>query len=130
MNVRDRIEDVIDSLRSLGDGVPSTDVVQQPQRESAGKDAEREAAVRVRETEIDPEQAVRRARGQVSVRHARAVDALFRAQAQDIAATPGQIEELHEARAAFNDLRPHGSHDAEAVYKRNPELAAEAASGD
>lgn len=40
------------------------------------------------------------------VRHARAVDAIFKGQAQDMAATPGQVQELHEARAAFNDLRP------------------------
>lgn len=129
-NVRDRIEDIIDSLRSPGDGVPGTDAVQRPEREIAEKDAEREAAIRVRDAEIDPEQAIRRARGQAFVRHARAVDAIFRARAQDIAATPEQIEELHEARSAFNELRPHGSHDAETVYKRNPELAAEAASGD
>src|SRR5690606_38475669 len=54
-NVRDRIEDIIDGLRSPGDGVPGADAVQQPERESAGKEAEREAAIRVREAEIDPE---------------------------------------------------------------------------
>jgi len=129
-NVRDRIEDIIDSLRSPGDGVPGADAVKQPEREIAGKDAEREAAARMREAEIDPELAIRRARGQAFVRHARAVNAIFKAQAHDIAATPEQIEELHEARGAFNDLRPHGSYDAEAAYKRNPELATEAASGD
>ena len=116
-NVRDRIEGIIDGLRSPGHDVPGRDSVQQPERESAGKKAE-----------IDPEAALRRARA--FVRHARAVDAIFKAQAQDIAATPGQIEELHEARAGFDKLRPHGSHDAEAVYKKNPELATEAASGD
>ncbi|PRD43035.1 Ti-type conjugative transfer relaxase TraA [Phyllobacterium phragmitis] len=129
-NVRDRIEDIIDSLRSPGDGVPGSDAVKQPEREVAGKDADREAAARVPKAEIDPEQATRRARGQAFVRHARAVDAIFKAQAHDIAATPEQIEELQEARTAFNDLRPHGSHDAEAVYKRNPEFATEVASGD
>lgn len=129
-NVRDRIEDIIDGLRSPGDGVPGTDAVKQPEREIAGKEAEREAAIRVQEAELDPEQAIRRARGQAFVRHARAVDAIFRAQAQDIAAMPEQIEELQEARTGFDKLRPHGSHDAEAVYKRNPELATEAASGD
>ncbi|ALC11514.1 Ti-type conjugative transfer relaxase TraA [Sphingopyxis sp. 113P3] len=118
-NVRDRIEDIVDSLRSSGNGVPGTDAVQQPERENAGKEAE-----------IDPEAALRRARGRAFVRHARAVDAILRAQAQDIAATPEQIEELQEARTGFDKLRPHGSHDAEAVYKRSPELATEAASGD
>src|SRR5690606_3621774 len=85
-NVRDRIEDIVDSLRSSGNGVPGTDAVQQPERENAGKEAE-----------IDPEAALRRARGRAFVRHARAVDAILRAQAQDIAATPEQIEELQEA---------------------------------
>ena len=117
-NVRDRIEDIIDSLRSPGDGVPGTDAAQ-PEREIAGKEAE-----------IDPEAELRRARGRAFVRHARAVDAIFRTQAQDIAATPEQIEELQEARTSFDKLRPHGSHDAEAVYKKNPELATQAASGD
>ncbi|TWG49797.1 Ti-type conjugative transfer relaxase TraA [Aminobacter sp. J44] len=117
--VRDRIDGLLDGLRSPGSGVPGADAVKQPERESAGKEAE-----------IDPEAALRRARGRAFVRHARAVDAILRAQAQDIAATPEQIEELQEARTGFDKLRPHGSHDAEAVYKRNPELAAEAASGD
>lgn len=118
-NVRDRIEDIIDSMRSPDHDVPGMHAVQQPEREIAGKEAE-----------IDPEAALRRARGRAFVRHARAVDAILRAQAQDITATPEQIEELQEARTGFDKLRPHGSHDAEAVYKRNPELATEAASGD
>jgi len=37
---------------------------------------------------------------------------------------------LQEARQRFEEVRPHGSHDAEAAYKKNPQLAAEAASGD
>ncbi len=47
-----------------------------------------------------------------------------------MAATPGQVQELHEARAEFDELRSHGSRDAEAVYKKNPEFAAAVASGD
>ncbi len=37
---------------------------------------------------------------------------------------------VNEAGAALNDLRPNGSHDAEAVFKRNPGFAADVASGD
>ncbi|HML91733.1 Ti-type conjugative transfer relaxase TraA [Methyloceanibacter sp.] len=122
-NVRDRIEGIVNDLRSPGDGVPGADAVQRPERERTDKQAAE------RQAREDPEVALRRARGRAFVRHARAVDAIFKAQANDIAATPGQVHELHEARAAFNDLRPHGSHDAEAVYKRNPELATEVASG-
>src|SRR5690606_25664622 len=118
-DVRERIDATLDGLRSPGDAGPDREPVRQPERENAGKEAE-----------IDPEAALRRARGRAFVRHARAVDAILRAQAQDIAATPEQIEELQEARTGFDKLRPHGSHDAEAVYKRSPELATEAASGD
>jgi hypothetical protein len=37
--------------------------------------------------------------------------------------------ELQEARKVFEEVRPYGSHDAEAAYKKNPELASEAATG-
>ncbi len=75
-----------------------------------------------RMVEEDPEAALRRARGRALVRHARAVDAIFAAQEQGGKAGPDQVRELQEAR-------PYGSHDAEAAYKKNPELATEAASG-
>ncbi len=39
------------------------------------------------------------------------------------------MKELREARKVFEEVRPYGSHDAEAAYKKNPELALEAASG-
>ncbi len=83
-----------------------------------------------RKVEEDPEAALRRARGGALVRHARAVDAIFAAQDQGGRASPDQIRELQEARQRFEEVRPYGSHDAEAAYKKNPELAAEAASGD
>jgi Ti-type conjugative transfer relaxase TraA len=83
-----------------------------------------------RKVEEDPEAALRRARGRALVRHARAVDAIFAAQDQGGRASPDQIRELQEARQRFEEVRPYGSHDAEAAYKKNPELAAEAASGD
>ncbi|WP_315766595.1 MULTISPECIES: Ti-type conjugative transfer relaxase TraA [unclassified Bradyrhizobium] len=83
-----------------------------------------------RKVEEDPEAALRRARGRALVRHARAVDAIFAAQDQGGRASPDQIKELQEARQRFEEVRPYGSHDAEAAYKKNPELAAEAASGD
>src|SRR5690606_33086785 len=121
--LRDAVDGMLDGLRSPDNGVPGADGVKQPEREKAGRrEAERQA-------EADPEEALRRARGRAFVRHARAVDAIFKVQAQDMAATPGQVRELHEARAGFDDLRPHGSRDAEAVYKKNPEFAADVASG-
>jgi hypothetical protein len=44
-------------------------------------------------------------------------------------ASPEQVKELQKARRVFEDVRPYGSHDAEAAYKENPELAREAAGG-
>jgi Ti-type conjugative transfer relaxase TraA len=120
--VRDAVDDMLDRLRAPGDGVPGPEAG--TGRESTGK------PVAERQIGEDPEAALRRARGRAFVRHARAVDAIFKTQDRDIAATPEQVQELHEARAAFNDLRPDGSRDAEAVYKRNPNFAADVASGD
>ena len=77
----------------------------------------------------DPEEALRQARTKALVRHARAVDAIFEMQEQGGKASPEQVKELQEARKVFEEVRPYGSHDAEAAYKKNPELAQEAATG-
>ncbi len=82
-----------------------------------------------RKVEEDPAEALRKARTKALVRHARAVDAIFDAQERGGRASPEQVEELQEARKVFEDVRPHGPHDAEAAYKKNPELAQEAATG-
>ena len=102
---------------------------------NAGKGKERYAAER-RETEAperkvaeDPEKELRRVRTRALVRHARAVDAIFEAQEMGGEASPEQVKELQEARKVFEEVRPYGSHDAEAAYKKNPELAREAAGG-
>ena len=42
---------------------------------------------------------------------------------------PEQVKELQKARQDFKEVRPYGSHDAEAAYKKYPELAHEAAGG-
>ena len=39
------------------------------------------------------------------------------------------MKELQAARRVFEEVRPYGSHDAEAAYKKNLELASEAAGG-
>jgi len=82
-----------------------------------------------RKVEEDPEEALRKARTKALVRHARAVDAIFEIQERGGRASQEQVKELQESRAAFEEVRPHGSHDAEAAYKKNPELAQEAATG-
>jgi hypothetical protein len=57
------------------------------------------------------------------------VDAIFEAQEMGGRASPEQVKELQKARQAFEEVRPYGSHDTEAAYKKDPELAREAASG-
>jgi hypothetical protein len=101
-----------------------------PERDRSAPQAERRVAeTREREVVGDPEAALRRARTQALVRHARAVDAIFEVQDIGGKASPEQVKELQQARKAFEELRPHGSHDAEAAYKKYPDLAREAASG-
>ena len=77
----------------------------------------------------DPEAEARRVRTRALVRHARAVDAIFEAQEMGGEASPEQVKELQKARRAFEEVRPYGSVDAEAAYKKNPELAHETAGG-
>jgi hypothetical protein len=77
----------------------------------------------------DPEAALRRARTKALVRHARAADAIFEAQETGGQASPDQVTELQKSRRVFEDVRPYGSVDAEAAYKKNPDLAHEAGSG-
>jgi hypothetical protein len=77
----------------------------------------------------DPEKELRRVRTRALVRHARAADAIFEAREMGGEASPEQVKELQKARQVFEEVRPYGSHDAEAAYKKNPALAREAAGG-
>jgi Ti-type conjugative transfer relaxase TraA len=77
----------------------------------------------------DPEAELRRTRTRALLRHARAVDDIFAAQDAGERWSPAQTRELNSARDAFEEVRPHGWRDAEAAYKKNPELAREAGSG-
>ena len=63
------------------------------------------------------------------IRHARAVDAIFQMHEQGGKASPEQVKELQGARKVFEEVRPYGSHHAEAAYNKNPELVREAAGG-
>jgi len=89
----------------------------------------RETEAPERKVAEDPEKELRRVRTQALVRHARAVDSIFEAQEMGGEASPEQVKELQKARKVFEEVRPYGSHDAEAAYKKNPELSREAASG-
>jgi Ti-type conjugative transfer relaxase TraA len=131
--VSEKVRNMFDGLRSPSD-VPDPDGGQRPQRAAPERDSSdpqaprRAAETPEREVAEDPEAALRKARTRALVRHARAVDAIFEVQEIGVKASPEQVKELQQARKALEELRPHGSHDAEAAYKKNPELAREAAS--
>jgi hypothetical protein len=116
--VPEKVRNMFDSLRPSAEAVPGTGSARRPARE-----------VPERKAVEDPDAAPRKARTKALVRHARAVDAIFDMQKRGSKASPAQVKELQEARKVFEEVRPHGSHDAEAAYKKNPELALEAASG-
>jgi len=129
-------------VRNMFDGLgPSADTVlgpdggqrperDTPERERSGTGAERrETAAPERKVAADSEAEARRVRTRALVRHARAVNAIFEAQEMGGKASPEQVKELQEARQVFESVRPYGSYDAEAAYKKNPELASEAAGG-
>ncbi|CCD87283.1 putative conjugal transfer protein; TraA [Bradyrhizobium sp. ORS 285] len=132
--VPEKLRDMLDGLRSPADTLGADDGRRPgrdtPERESSGRAATgRDIGRPERKVAADPEKDIRRLRTRALVRHARAVDAIFTAQEMGDAANPAQMKELQEARRAFEDVRPFGSHDAEAAYRRNPELAREAAGG-
>jgi hypothetical protein len=132
--VPERVRNVFDGLRFPGD-VPGPDGGRRPERETpererSGTPVERRATeAPERKVAADPEKELRRVRTRALVRHARAVDAIFEAQEMGGEASPEQVKELQKAREVFEEVRPYGSHDAEAAYKNDPELAREAAGG-
>ena len=116
--VPERVRNMFDGLRPSAEAVPGTGGARRPQGEAPA-----------RKVVEDPEAALRKARTKALIRHARAVNAIFDMQDQGGEASPEQVKELQEARKVFEEVRPYGSHDAEAAYKKDPELALEAASG-
>jgi hypothetical protein len=126
--VPEKVRGMFDGLRPPADAVSGSDAGERPERGSAGVEVRRDSAAPVKETTEDPEAALRKARTAALRRHARAVNAIFDIQERGGKASPEQVKELQAARKVFEEVRPHGSHDAEAAYKKNPELALEAAS--
>jgi Ti-type conjugative transfer relaxase TraA len=123
---RERVERVVEIVKQVPEKVRGMfDGLRLPAE--GGQEPERAAPER--EKAADPEEALRRARTRALVRHARAVDAIFEAQEWGGRASPEQVTELQDARKGFEEVRPYGPHDAEAAYKKNPELASEAATG-
>ena len=120
--VPEKVREMFDGLRR------SADSGQRPERGDA-EAARREPDAPERKAAEDPEAALRKARTKALVRHARVVDAIFDMQERGGKASPAQVKELQEARKVFEEVRPYGSHDAEAAYKKDPELVREAAGG-
>jgi hypothetical protein len=116
--VPERVRNMFDGLRPSVESAPGLEGARRQEQEAH----ERKAAEY-------PEAALRKARTKALVRHARAVDAIFEARQMGGEASPEQVKELQKARKVFEEVRPYGSHDAEAAYKKNPELAREAAGG-
>jgi hypothetical protein len=133
--VPEKVRNMFDGLRPSADTALGPDGGQRPERdtperERSGTGAERrETVAPERKVAEDTEKELRRVRTRALVRHARAVDAIFEAQEMGGEASPEQVKELQKARKVFEGVRPYGSHDAEAAYKKNPELAREAAGG-
>jgi hypothetical protein len=132
--VPEKLRDMFDGLRSPGDvpgpGGGRRPEQETPERERSGTGAERrETEAPERKVAEEAEKELRRVRTRALVRHARAVDAIFETQEMGGEASPEQVKELQKARQAFEEVRPYGSHDAEAAYKKNPELVREAAGG-
>jgi Ti-type conjugative transfer relaxase TraA len=116
--VPERVRNMFDGLRPSAEAVPCRGSARRPEREAPE-----------RKVVEDPEAALRQARTKALVRHARAVDTIFDMQERGGKASPEQVKELREARRVFEEVRPCGSHDAEAAYKKNPELVREAGGG-
>jgi hypothetical protein len=132
--VPEKVRNIFDGVRSprevVGPGGGRRPERETPERERSGTQAERsETEAPERKVAEDPEKEMRRFRTRALVRHARAVDAIFEAQEMGGKASPEQVKELQKSRRVFEDVRPYGSVDAEAAYKKNPELAHEAAGG-
>jgi hypothetical protein len=131
--VPEKVRNVFDGLRTSADAAPGLDDRQRPEREtleSSGPGAlRRETEAPERKAAEDLEKEMRRFRTRMLVRHARAVDAIFEAQRISGKASPEQVKELQKARRVFEEVRPYGSVDAEAAYKKDPDLAREAAGG-
>ncbi|HLZ06369.1 MAG TPA: Ti-type conjugative transfer relaxase TraA [Bradyrhizobium sp.] len=132
--VPEKVRNMFDGLRSPGDapgpdgGRKSEQETRERERSGIGTER-RETEAPERKVAEDPEAVARRVRTKALVRHARAVDAIFEAQEIGGKASPDQVKELQKARQVFEEVRPYGSHDAEAAYKKDPDLAREAGSG-
>ena len=73
--------------------------------------------------------ALRKARTDALIRHARASDAILEAKRRGFSPSAEQRQELGAARRAFDEVRSHGWQDAESAYGKDNSLTREAGSG-
>ncbi|TJW87812.1 MAG: Ti-type conjugative transfer relaxase TraA, partial [Mesorhizobium sp.] len=125
--VPERLRNMFDGRRPAADGAPDSDAMRRPEREPEREEVRSESATPAREIAEDGQAALRKARTDALVRHARAVDAIFNDEGAGNEARLSR--ELADARKAFDEVRPHGWRDAEAAYVKNPALAREAGGG-
>jgi Ti-type conjugative transfer relaxase TraA len=132
--VPEKVRKMFDGLRYPSE-VPGGDAGRKPERdtlerERSGTPVPRHATeAPERKAAEDAEREARRVRTRALVRHARAVETIFAAHELGLKASPEQVKELQKARRVFEEVRPYGSVDAEAAYKKDPDLASEVAGG-
>jgi len=136
--VPEKVRGMFDGSRLPADGgqgperaapSPGSGEAQGPIRESAAAKVRRTPDAPERAVAAAPEAALRKARTDALIRHARALDAILATGAADGKGSPAQVRELTDARKAFESVRPHGWRDAEAAYVKEPGLAREAGAG-
>lgn len=117
--VRERIGGMFDGLRlpaaSTDRATPDTGELKESEKE--------------RVLDADTEAALRKARTDALVRHARATDTIIEAKRLGLMPSAEQRRELGAARDAFDAVRPHGWQDAESAYSKDNSLAHEAGTG-
>ncbi|MGX8012058.1 Ti-type conjugative transfer relaxase TraA [Mesorhizobium sp. ORM8.1] len=123
--VPERLRNIFDGRRLSADGARDFDDMRRRERE----EVRLAPAAPAREIAEDGQAALRKARTDALVRHARAMDAIFSDEGAGNKPNPMRLRELADARKAFDEVRPHGWRDAEAAYVKSPELVAEAAGG-
>ncbi|TPK05690.1 Ti-type conjugative transfer relaxase TraA [Mesorhizobium sp. B2-5-9] len=123
--VPERLRNMFEGRRPSGDGAPDFDAMRRPE----GEEVRLDPAAPAREIAEDGQAALRKARTDALVRHARAMHAVFSDEGAGNKPSPMRLRELADARKAFDEVRPHGWRDAEAAYVKSPELVAEAAGG-
>ncbi len=140
--LRERVGDLAERLRASGDGAPGLEVGPRPERGEAPREIARDDPARTAtagtpdrapppaaETDEAREAALRKARRQALIRHAREAAAVIDAQLAGGRPSAAQWRNLAEAREDFEAVRPHGWRDAEQAYLKAPGLARDAARG-